>query len=194
MNIMLLLWIIGILIMWAVACATLQQRNRTDIASEYKATVELAASMHKELSQEPKELLLLSEREIKERIGGVDGGNIAYNTSILERPMSLKKKVKAWFRREVWWLCSLLALVIAVSCLWPLLLVRNMSILGQIQNVVVQKLLVVVAFLASGCICGLFFSLAFGSTSRSRGLFTLCWVVLSVAPLLGISWDFLVHY
>jgi hypothetical protein len=176
MNIMLLVWIIGILLMWAVARATLQQRNRSNIAGEYKATVELVASMRKELSEEPDELLILSEEEMKERIRGVDGGNISYNTSVLERPMSVKERVKAWCRRELWWLCSLLVLVVAVSCAWALLLTDS----------VMDFFVVLVAFLASGCVYGLVFSLAFGSTWRSRGLFTLFWVAVSVALLFGM--------
>jgi ABC-type sugar transport system permease subunit len=185
MNIMLLVWIIGILLMWAVARATLQQRNRSNIAGEYKATVELAASMRKELSEEPDELLVLSEEEIKERIRGVDGGNISYNTSVLERPMSVKEKVKAWCRRELWWLCSLLVLVIAVSCVWALLLTRTLR--RRVNNLVLN-LVVVVAYMASGCVYGLVFSLAFGSTWRSRGLFTLFWVAMSVALLFILTY------
>jgi uncharacterized protein YpmS len=65
MNIMLLVWIIGMLLMWAVARATLQQQNRSNITGEYKATVELAASMRKELSEEPDELLDCPKRRSK---------------------------------------------------------------------------------------------------------------------------------
>jgi hypothetical protein len=180
MHIMLLLWIIGILLMWAVARATLQQRNRTNIAGEYKATVELAASMRKDLSEKPNKLFLLSEGEIKERIQCVDGGNVAYTTSILDSPVPSKEKTKAWCKREVWWLSSLLVLLVAAICIWPQL----MRGVGHIHDFVVHKVLVGIAFLTSGGVCGLSFSLAFGSTWRSRGLFTLSFIVLSIAPLL----------
>jgi hypothetical protein len=72
-----------------------------------------------------------------------------------------------------------------MSCLWALLLT---GALGMLLNIPVFKSFVVVTFLASGYVCGLIFSLAFGTTRRSRGLFTLCWVALAVAPLFGTSW------
>jgi hypothetical protein len=72
--------------------ATLQQQNRTTIAGEYKAIVELTASMRKQLSEEPNELLVLPEADIKERIRGVDGGSVAYTTSILERPHVIERE------------------------------------------------------------------------------------------------------
>jgi hypothetical protein len=85
---MLLFWALGLLAMWARARYTMHLRNRTTVAGEHKATLELAASMVQELTPDNTDLLSLSEQQIKKRIRGVRGGNIAYSSSIVERRYS----------------------------------------------------------------------------------------------------------
>jgi hypothetical protein len=83
MTVMLLLWSLGILAMWARARYTMHQRSRTVVAGEHKAVLELAASMYEELSTGSTDMLSLSERELKKRIKEVRGGNIAYSSPVI---------------------------------------------------------------------------------------------------------------
>ncbi|KAF2676643.1 hypothetical protein K458DRAFT_379709 [Lentithecium fluviatile CBS 122367] len=168
MNIMLLVWAIGILTMWAVTRMTMRKRGRRAIAGEHKATLELAASMNKELFIENADLQSLSEQDIKERITNVAGGNIAYSLFILNERTPLNVEIRAWFKRERWWLCAISLFLIPASFVWiwpPL--VAEVALLGPLF--------------------GLVFSVAFGTTYRSRILFTfvssiLLWLITILPP------------
>ena len=75
-----------------------------DVRGEYRAVLELAAVVRKELDIEDTDLSLLREKQLKERIDKeIQGGAIshAYPDSRL-KVYSIRKGLKTWFKKERW--------------------------------------------------------------------------------------------
>lgn len=80
-----------------------------DVRGEYRAVLELAAVVRKELDIEDTDLSLLREKQLKERIDKeIQGGAIshAYPDSRL-KVYSIRKGLKTWFKKERWWFSAM---------------------------------------------------------------------------------------
>ena len=167
MNILVLLWALGIFFMWAIARLRMHQQGHTSIAGEHKATLELAASMLEGLPTSPDSTdpLFLSETDLLAHVQSIHGGSVAYTSSlVLKVPISFRHEIKVWARREAKWLCGLALFLVLATFLWQFNIMFEVWLIGPI--------------------CGLSFSLAFGSTWRSRFLFTMVFTVLSTIPVI----------
>ncbi|KAI4657005.1 uncharacterized protein J4E79_007620 [Alternaria viburni] len=68
MDIMLLVWTIGIVTMWWRAQSTMLKRGRDSVAGTHKAVLELAAAMSRELDVDVIDHKTVSEEQVQERI------------------------------------------------------------------------------------------------------------------------------
>ncbi|KAJ4357447.1 uncharacterized protein N0V89_002022 [Didymosphaeria variabile] len=123
MNIMLLIWTLGILIMWYRAQSTMQKRGRVSVAGVHKAVVELAETMHKELDAEDFDLSLSTEAQIKQRTAAAKGGSIAYDAPLVDEKVPDASFTK-WLKREKWWLIVTFVFIFATSVL---MIIRPLS-------------------------------------------------------------------
>jgi hypothetical protein len=183
MLILLWIWTIGITIMYTTSKLTRLQRGRPDVAGEYKAVFELADAMHTQLTELAKEegssddVRSITESTLRQRIkSDLRGGTIAYDTNILldktDEPGDVNNwTLKAWARREVWWLLAL-ALAVAIDGVAISQLVKT----GMESNLWFFPALP----LAIG------FAMFVGLTHASRGM-VLLWAVLAVCVLPAIA-------
>lgn len=179
MMTLLWVWTIGVTIMWASAKVTMKQRGRQDVAGEYKAVFELADAMHDQLSsvatEEAQDARQMKESTLRQRITkDLRGGAVAYDTALLSKQEGVIEDnewtLKAWARRELWWLIALVAsIVIDVVC------IRAFVIGLQRTNLFVFWALPL----------ALIFAMYVGTTHSSRGM-VLLWVALVVCVLPAI--------
>lgn len=155
---MLLVWAMGIFVMWYRAKSIMLKRGRESVAGTNKAVIELAAAMLKELDMDDLDSKVLTEKQIQHRIAAVQGGCISYSCSILTEDRLADTSVVEWLRKDRWWIAATVVFVAATSFVW---------ILG-----------IWVAILFAGPMFGLITALLFGSTWKSKGLFVLCWTVI----------------
>ena len=165
--------------MWASAKVTMKQRGRQDVAGEYRAVFELADAMHDQLSsvatEEAQDARQMKESTLRQRITkDLRGGAVAYDTALLSKQEGVIEDnewtLKAWARRELWWLIALVAsIVIDVVC------IRAFVIGLQRTNLFVFWALPLV----------LIFAMYVGTTHSSRGM-VLLWVALVVCVLPAI--------
>jgi hypothetical protein len=127
MIIFLLIWMIGIHLLWLRAHIVLKRRGTPDLVGEYKAVFELAYAMQAQLEDTTKEegddVSSLTEAQLRRRITkDLRGGSISYKSSLLleEDRDDLKADktgwgFKAWWRQEKW--CIIGMLVAMGSCI-----------------------------------------------------------------------------
>ncbi|KAF2621982.1 hypothetical protein BU25DRAFT_219774 [Macroventuria anomochaeta] len=182
LNIMIILlwvWTLGIIVMYTSSKFTMKQRGREDVAGEYKAVFELSGAMHLQLAQieneEAKDVQQITESNLRQRITkDLRGGTIAYDTALLPERNSGAEGIywtlKAWTRREMWWLIAT-----AVS-----IIVDGFVVKSFIKDKPRNDLLF---FLALPLALG--FAMYVGSTHKSR-VMVLFWAVLVVCVLPAI--------
>lgn len=125
MNMTLMLWTIGIFIMWIRSHKILRERGRKEVAGEHKAIFELAEAMRTQLislgKDNVEDVPALGELDLRCRITkDLHGGSISYdypqppirsikdNISAGWRTKLKAKKEKwwTWTRKEKWWLTT----------------------------------------------------------------------------------------
>lgn len=159
MNMMLLMWTTGILIMWSRAKVTMHERGRNTSSGEHKAVLELASAMRMELSNQDVDLTQSAEEAIERRIRDVNGGRVLYASPLLVKPPA-RTGVIVWFTREKWWLLATSVSFTITATIW---LFDFWLMIWWI-----------------GPTFGLIMSLEFGSTNSSRSSVVLIWTILSV--------------
>lgn len=164
MNIMLLVWTIGLLIMWFQASRKIRRRCRRDVAGPHKAVIELAEAMQKESDFD---LGLATEQHIKQQIAAADGGSISYSMSSNIEGSS--ETSFDWLKREKWWFSAMILFMFAASYLW-----------------IFVGIIITCAFI--GPICGLIFALGVGTTFKSRIFFFAVWSLLGLTVSLSVSY------
>lgn len=106
--ILLLLWTVGIYILWLRAHFTQKLRGRdpSQNSGEHKAVLELAEAMTQELSIQHINPSLLVEKKINDRVNNEHrGGAISYVlTYPVPQTYSFRKGTANWLKREKWWL------------------------------------------------------------------------------------------
>lgn len=117
MLILLLIWTVGMYIMWLYSHATLRNRGRTDVAGEYKAILELANEIRKQLdfsrSKDSNDAVDMKESELYRRIAkDLRGGATRYNA--LSLPYQGNQGEASWIddpvsyvEAEILWLIAL---------------------------------------------------------------------------------------
>jgi hypothetical protein len=120
--ILLLLWTMGIYIMWIYTHSTLALRKRLpeEIPGENRAVLELAVAMQDELDIKDTEPTLLREKQLKERIKKeIRGGSISSaNLSSTFESHSIRKSLITWFKIEKWWFLAILSTSVICSTGW----------------------------------------------------------------------------
>jgi hypothetical protein len=176
MVIFLLLWTIGIYIMYLRAHFTLRLQHRTCVPGEIKAVFELSDAMKSGFQSIDQDPANLEEHQLRRRIrDALKGGQIAYHHNLpvpLDSPerYSFRKGVvrwlkrrKSWWKSERWWLVALVIVSTLFSTAWIYSSGFFLFMLGPIV--------------------GIIFAMQIGSTLRSR-LFIV--FVLSLASALAI--------
>jgi hypothetical protein len=111
--ILLLLWTMGMYIMWIYTHSTLALRKclPEEIPGENRAVLELAVAMQDELDIKDTNPTLLREKQLKERIKKeIRGGSISSaNLSSTLESHSLRKSLITWFKIEKWWFLAILS-------------------------------------------------------------------------------------
>lgn len=116
----LLIWSVGTYIFWLKAHLVLRAREIHEIPGEYKAVIELAAVMQKELAAEGIDSTALTNGQITNTIREVlRGGRIMHNKAVVQLSKYRFKEVfTRWFKRERWWLLGyIVSTVVWVSIL-----------------------------------------------------------------------------
>ncbi len=179
MIILLLVWTVGIYVMYLSSKLTRLRRGSKDVAGEYKAVFELSDAMHTQLTQFEKEeandFRDITESELRRRITkDLHGGSIAYNTALLHAdPDGIKSDewtLVAWMRREMWWMFTL-----AVSVVVDGFIIRRFLIDGLRGDL----------WLFPALPLAIVFSMVVGLTYKSR-LMVLLWAVLVLCVLPAI--------
>jgi hypothetical protein len=169
MVIFLLIWTVGIYIMYLRAHFTPRLQTRTCVAGEIKAVFELSEAMKTGFQSIDEDPTNLEEHQLRRRIRDtLKGGQIAYNNTVpvlLDSPQrySFRKGVLRWLRREKWWLIALVIVSTLFSTAWIYSSGFFLFMLGPVV--------------------GIIFAMQIGSTLRSR-LFIV--FVLSLASALAI--------
>lgn len=189
MVLLLWLWTSGMLIMYTTSKFTRLQRDKTDVAGEYKAVFELADAMRDQLVQQEVEkaehVTQISESELRKRIKkDLRGGRIAYDTVLLPEVHGDSAKewaFRAWAKREVWWLLALGVSFVAEGCLINMFV--RYGLRGDVWGIVALPLAIA-------------FAMYVGESHRSRGM-VLFWAVLVVcvlpAIILGVLIGIMTH-
>ena len=176
MIIFVLIWSLGIYIMWLRSHIIMKQRSRQDVAGEYKAVFELADAMRSQLEESGKEegrdISALPEATLRRRLTkDLRGGQISYETSLLSTGEDGKGGdgwgFKAWVKKEKWWIAA------GIVCLGAMTgAAMSVYTTGPFSYIVLFGLPLEV-----------FIAMYLGSTNRSRAVI-LFWLflVLSVVP------------
>jgi hypothetical protein len=184
MDILLLIWMIGIFLMYLRARIRMHRDNIPGAVGEYKAVFELASIMHTELDDVEKDeggdASKLSETQLRRRITkDLNGGSISYRSSLLvDKDSSARKAPNApsvwnfrrWFAKERWWIGGITLAICGVpATLWTRIGVYFP--LGWLFPVLFV------------------FSMYVGRGDGSRGVLlgwqTVFWTIVSVALLMG---------
>ncbi|KAI0582429.1 hypothetical protein Ptr902_00693 [Pyrenophora tritici-repentis] len=96
MVIILIIWTIGILVMWRRSQSTVKRRARKEVAGENKAILELSYTMRRQLSEHTREEgeddSTITESVLSDRIKkDLQGGSISYLTPLLPNGDSTEK-------------------------------------------------------------------------------------------------------
>jgi hypothetical protein len=99
--------------MWTQAQFTMSPRDRSEVAGEYKAVLELANALNTQLLKpgetEPGSLLALPEKALCRRVAqDARGGSVAYEKPLLAG--NAWREFMTVIRKEVWWIVTILAL------------------------------------------------------------------------------------
>ncbi|RAR06361.1 hypothetical protein DDE82_003431 [Stemphylium lycopersici] len=121
MIILLLIWTVGIYIMWLRSNSTMKRRGTTEVAGENKAVFELADAMRDQMGEKAKEegddVSAMTEANLRRRVKkDLRGGSIAYATPLLANGEPVEDwTLKSWFKRHKW---SIVSMVIHDSSKW----------------------------------------------------------------------------
>jgi hypothetical protein len=119
---LLLAWTLGIYALWLHTHYTMTLRKRLyeDISGNYRAILELAAAMQRELHVEHVNPSVLREKQLKERVNKeILGGRISYINPTSEPEIySMLKAFRAWSKTERWWLLAMMIISIFCSIGW----------------------------------------------------------------------------
>lgn len=181
MVILLLIWVIGIYILWLRTHIIMKKRGITKIAGENQAILELAHAIQEQVVQLENERGLdkttLSESTLQRRIDqDLGGGSISYAKSVIvevEEGCTNHVGFWGWLKKDKWWLTGMcFAILVSVTCglMSPIILLGFISLPLEIA-----------------------FAMVIGTTKESRAIllfwsFMLLTVVLELAvgiPFIG---------
>ena len=109
---LLLVWTIGTYSMWLTAHLALKDGGRlNEVVGEYKAAVQLAKAIEKELKEDP---LNLTERKLQKIIKKqLNGGKITYESQIpRHQNIGLRRRFWRWIKKSYWWFSALVVFFI----------------------------------------------------------------------------------
>jgi hypothetical protein len=163
MDIMLLVWTLGILIMCWRAQTTMMKRGRDSVTGTHKAVLELAAAMSRELEIDVNDLKVVSEDQVQERIAEVHGGRISYDSSLLIEKQLPDTSLRRWLVENTWWYLVTWVFVVTSSFVWGWDLWF--------------------CFWTLGPTVGLLCALCIGTTPKSRSVMISVFTILSSVPM-----------
>jgi hypothetical protein len=176
MDIMLLIWTIGVITMWWRAQATMLKRGRLTVTGINKAVIELAAAMSKELDLNVLDEELPSEVQVQKSINAKEGGCISYSNQLLTEKHLPNTSLRRWLMRDTWWILATFLFVVASCCMWSVSSFFAFSTPGSLLG-----------FWSHGPTLGLLIALGVGTTPKSRGVFILVCTILSSILLVCVA-------
>ncbi|CAI6259236.1 unnamed protein product [Periconia digitata] len=171
--VLLILWSIGLSIMYVDAKRTMFERGRSSVDGEYKAVISLAAAIEKDLN------LNLhapgTESGIRNRVRAARGGSVVYSAPKSFRYQTKRHRLKMWLRTEKWWLLVMLLPVVYIIVNEA---IKRTQEVGSFRVFYIRNYLSI-GF--SGPLCGVVIALLMGTTTGSRVVYiTICTVVTFV--------------
>jgi hypothetical protein len=161
--------------MWLKAHLKLSSRGPYEIPNRYKAAVQLTRSIAADFGDVDR-ATALSNKEFSAHLGrDLKGGRVRGGPAMAlgEHTGSSQNNLKAWFVREKPWFSAIVLCTIFCCTSWLL----PYRVLGLF-------------WLGVWLWPVLAFSLAFGTTGRSRLFFSGCWLALGIAWILPMSIGF----
>jgi hypothetical protein len=123
--VLLLAWTTGIYIMWIYTHYTIAShaRHPEEVPGEYRAILELAATMRTELDIGDARLSVLKEKQLRERISKeIQGGAISHAYPDAELKVhSIRKSLRVWLKGNTWWFVAMAVTTLVCTGLWILM-------------------------------------------------------------------------
>ncbi|KAI1453737.1 hypothetical protein F4805DRAFT_442369 [Annulohypoxylon moriforme] len=183
LSVLLMIWTIGISIMWLRAHYKLPLQGHPETPKGWKALIILADAMNMELPEADIDTHTLKDTDVKdairERLGG---GTVQFDAPLTRKEYSFRTGIYSWaknntlgkwFYRNKWWV---MAFLLAAVPLTPVM-ISGLYVLPS----------GVFLLAISGCaILGILFALAVGSTTRSRLFVMSLWVIAGLVVFIGV--------
>lgn len=153
-----------------------QQRYPDHISGEHRAAIELAAAMQDALDIQDTNPSSLREQQLKGRIEKeLKGGAIMYanaNAKVEMQAYSIKKSVRAWFKREKWGFSAIVFTCILSATMFTVIM---FYILGTTDF----RFWVWFWISCFSLLLGQVWAICVGTTNRSRILIILFWTTVT---------------
>ncbi|KPM44322.1 hypothetical protein AK830_g2296 [Neonectria ditissima] len=115
---LLLIWTIGIYIMWLKARLTLRLNGHPGTAHGWHCLLQLADIMEKQLEDVEIDSGVLSESELNQQIRRLlEGGSVMSPVGFPKGTYSFRRGIFSWLKRERWWVPFLIGLVASLIIL-----------------------------------------------------------------------------
>ncbi|KAK0615261.1 hypothetical protein B0T17DRAFT_646969 [Bombardia bombarda] len=104
--IFILIWSVGIFIMWLKSHLQLPLKGTPEVPRGWRALMELAESISRELRMNGIEPRSLTDRQLKRQIyKQLKGGSVSFDQEVLERPgFGFRHGLRLWLKEKRWWL------------------------------------------------------------------------------------------
>lgn len=162
-----LVWTLGIYLMWLQSHLTMKKSGRQEVAGEQKAILELAESMKRDLMENGHDPTTMTEAQVNSAVNDtLKGGSINYQLPLIPEGFSLRKGLMGWLNKEKWWTLAIMSLILILCTVWVVDPFATMWLSGPTATLIV--------------------ALQVGSTTGSRVvLLTIFWVLWIViyAPM-----------
>ncbi|KAI1088581.1 hypothetical protein F5B19DRAFT_420375 [Rostrohypoxylon terebratum] len=183
LSVLLMIWTIGISIMWSRAHHKLPLQGHPETPKGWKALMLLADAMSMELPAADIDAHKLKDAEVKNLIRErLQGGTVQFDAPLTNRKPNFRAGAYGWVKnntlgkqiyRNKWWIVAILFAAI------PL-------IPSLVDGIYVLPIGVFLIAVSSCTILGIMFSLTIGSTTRSRLFVTSLWTVAGLIVFIGV--------
>jgi hypothetical protein len=167
MLLLLLIWTIGVGMMWSVTRGQLPLEGESETPRGWKAVLVLAQAIRQELMVADIDPRGLTDAQLKAEIKKrLHGGAVAFDGPLSGASRTIAQVWKQWLIREKWWFAALVA---SLSC-WTLKLISTFAFVVMVH----------VSF-------GVAFAMLVGQSSRSRLIMFFAFSVLGLIVASALS-------
>lgn len=196
---LILLWSLGIWIMWLKAHLTIRLRGGVDIPGRYKAALQFVTAVRSEFADEGVGVAdSFRDQELKNTLrNNGNGGYISFQPSFSKATYSFRQGIRGWWKRDKWWGMALITCAVA----WVAILVISQSPVSPVflpafsntythvwyeypVNSAGQIVYLVFLAMLPYSFVTLLLSMAIGKTNRSRLFYTSIGMLVGLLPCL----------